>query len=943
MAQNRVELIATLRDNLSGPLRRTGQGLQRFGRTARNAAIAITAVATATLLAAKKLADYGASIYDMSDATGIGIQALQGLSYGIEQAGGSTRNLSMALRTQARFVGYLEQGMKTYTQYLPDLGLAYEDLEAKSPEETFHILAEALAGVQDEVRRTEIGMVMFGGRGMSSILAALEQFDGSLRNAQGQFEEFGHALSDEQVGKLKTYADAMTDVSFALKGFAADALVPILEPLMGVMDVMMDMAEKTLPQLAPILEAVTILFGHMAEGLLEADFTGNIVDTVLNLFNALLPVIETVLDAIEPLTAEFGNLVTVLADVLVPVLEMVTPAITPIIEIMADFIAVVMYAATGPLTLLSEALEGVVNWMYPAKAALEELAEAEATATTEAENLADSWAEAIGDGADFSTAIADITAKVYANALAFGAQSTATIAAKAAYEDLIAAVYGSALEEMQQNQINLTLQYLNGEITLAEARERGAILTSVYGDEVGELNEALADEIEHQERLEDLITAMPEPVLEDFIDPTWGADVEDFERHLQEYNDTLDAYNFLLELSHERQMDLAEGLEYADGILDDALIGQRTLGENLKLAVTEGWITGADAVQQYSDAIDTNLKAGWTWGQSTEDLANSEEQYQQTKDALVESFASELLAINAATEGAEEYGVSVGGVITTVATLIEVQAALREEIQSRQEARLEGVDAINAEYDAEIERLNELAEAYTGLEELQLAIDETEADRQQALHDLEMANIEEARQAKITSYQEQEALEDRIAQKQQRLHDKNMSVVGDMASIFDQFGVGVSTALTEGEEGVDRWADNLIKQLVRVVSQKVFLMVLNIFSGGVLGAGGSLFGNLFSAAGKGKQGGGIIRHAQGGEYVPDTGAYGDRHLYLLERGERVIPREQVLAEQTGSGSGGIVNIQMNYRPLFGSASQAEMTQAGRQIIQVLRQQGVTIG
>ncbi len=105
--RNRVELVATFRDQMSSKMQRVGRGMQQMGRMARTGAAGVGILATAVLAAAKQLSDYGASIYDMSDATGIGIQALQGLTYGIEQAGGSSRNLSMALRTQARFVGYV--------------------------------------------------------------------------------------------------------------------------------------------------------------------------------------------------------------------------------------------------------------------------------------------------------------------------------------------------------------------------------------------------------------------------------------------------------------------------------------------------------------------------------------------------------------------------------------------------------------------------------------------------------------------------------------------------------------------------------------------------------------------------------------------------------------------------------------------------------------------
>lgn len=268
-----IKLVAKLKDNLSGPLGRTGRSLRNFGKTAIRAGAAVGVLATAVFVAAKKLADYGAAIQDMSDATGIGVMELQGLTYGIEQAGGSAQNLSMALRTQARFIGYVSQGLQSYTQYLDDLGITYEELEGLSPEETFLTLTDALAGVTNEVRKTEIGMILFGGRGMSSILSAMEQFDGSLRNAQAQFEELGYALSTEQVANLKQFSDAMTDLDFRFKAFLADAIVPMLPVIEDMADRFLEIAEDKLPMLIgavedaiPVIIAMVDALALAAEG-----------------------------------------------------------------------------------------------------------------------------------------------------------------------------------------------------------------------------------------------------------------------------------------------------------------------------------------------------------------------------------------------------------------------------------------------------------------------------------------------------------------------------------------------------------------------------------------------------------------------------------------------------------------------------------------------------
>lgn len=260
MATERVEMLLKARDQIAPVLNRNKGKFKAWSRAIRTGLMAITAAAGAAIAALTKIATNAAMFYDMADATGVSTDALQGLVYGIEQAGGSSRNLSMALKTQAKFVGYLQQGLATYTQYLDDLGITYDDLAGKSPEETFHILSEALIGVQDEVRRTEIGMVMFGGRGMSSIIAGLEQYNGSLRNAQTEFASLGAAMSEAEILQGKEFMNFLTDMKKRLQAVGAEGLLPLTPIVSDLLDVLMDFAEDVMPSLIPVLSsAVTIL------------------------------------------------------------------------------------------------------------------------------------------------------------------------------------------------------------------------------------------------------------------------------------------------------------------------------------------------------------------------------------------------------------------------------------------------------------------------------------------------------------------------------------------------------------------------------------------------------------------------------------------------------------------------------------------------------------
>lgn len=256
MSRNRVELVGTFRDQMSGKMARVGKAMKKFGGMARTGAMGVGILGAALLAAAKKLSDFGASIQDTADATGVAVQQVQAISYGLEQAGGSADSFGKALKTQAKFVVAVGDGMAIQTDMLENLGMTYEDLEDLEPDEIFLKLSKALTGVEDATVRADTAMVMFGGRGAATVLTALEQFDGDIQNAIDAFSDLGYALSDEQVANLKSYADAMTDMSFRMRSFLADAIVPMLPALEGMADKFMELAEDRLPQLLDAAQAV---------------------------------------------------------------------------------------------------------------------------------------------------------------------------------------------------------------------------------------------------------------------------------------------------------------------------------------------------------------------------------------------------------------------------------------------------------------------------------------------------------------------------------------------------------------------------------------------------------------------------------------------------------------------------------------------------------------
>lgn len=150
---------------------------------------------------------------------------------------------------------------------------------------------------------------------------------------------------------------------------------------------------------------------------------------------------------------------------------------------------------------------------------------------------------------------------------------------------------------------------------------------------------------------------------------------------------------------------------------------------------------------------------------------------------------------------------------------------------------------------------------------------------------------------------------------QERLNGMMMQGAQNMAGILLKGGKG--------------WEKQMLVAIAKMALQMISMQV-----GGPLGTVAGFIGGLF-------QTGGVVRTAQSGTTVPDSGLYGDRHPYMLERGERVIPREQ--AQMRDAGRATASNINLTFAPTFSSASKAEMLSSADIIVQALRERGINIG
>src|SRR5690606_31695519 len=115
------------------------------GGMARAAAVALAPLAAS----AKVYADMGSRLVDMSQRTGVSVEALSELGFTADQSGSDLATLEAGLRKMQRTLKAAAGGSETAQEALGLLGLTVAELAGLAPDEQFKRLADRLAGIED--------------------------------------------------------------------------------------------------------------------------------------------------------------------------------------------------------------------------------------------------------------------------------------------------------------------------------------------------------------------------------------------------------------------------------------------------------------------------------------------------------------------------------------------------------------------------------------------------------------------------------------------------------------------------------------------------------------------------------------------------------------------------------------------------------------------------
>jgi hypothetical protein len=342
---------------------------------ARNAAIALGAVAVAMgALTARSINTIGAQ-YDLAQRLGGTTAAVQGLTRAADLAGVSADAFTTAADKMNKALGTAINNGKGSAGVFAKLGISAAELVSLDIDERFAVIADriqelGLSGTQAAGLLGELGVRQ------SEVTNLLIEGGDAIRESRTAVEEFGIAVSEVDAAQIEAAGDAVADIKNIFTG-VGNQMAVIVAPAIKATAEALTLLVRGFGSIKPILEDMLFISGALALGFgtkLVAGFVAARVATI-TLSGALLglqrAIIATGIGAAILLAAElarkFGDLVKGAGSVgaAVDILKELVIAAFNVMAFKADALGAA-FAAIGQHIAI-----GIINGLNAAGAALD--------------------------------------------------------------------------------------------------------------------------------------------------------------------------------------------------------------------------------------------------------------------------------------------------------------------------------------------------------------------------------------------------------------------------------------------------------------------------------------------------------------------------------------------------------------------------------------------
>jgi len=309
---------------------------------------AMAAIGTAAVAAGKALYDMandaaaaGDRIDKDSQRLGLSAEAYQEWDYVLSQCGGNIDSLGAGMKTlQKTMDGLTEDGDKS-SEAFKKIGINFDDIKNKSPEEAFNMTVKALQNMPPGAEKTAAAMKLLGKQGME-LMPLLNSTADDIDGLKQKAHDLGMVMSEDAVTASVRYTDSLDTLKRTFGG---------LKNSIG---------SELLPGMTMITDAFTGLITGQ-EGAGEALKAGaeEIVKSIGDLIPRLLGLVNSIVSSVAEVAPDIiGSLVSAIVENLPAVIE---AAVSIITTLLGGIIDALPQLTQGALQLILALVNGILE------------------------------------------------------------------------------------------------------------------------------------------------------------------------------------------------------------------------------------------------------------------------------------------------------------------------------------------------------------------------------------------------------------------------------------------------------------------------------------------------------------------------------------------------------------------------------------------------------
>jgi hypothetical protein len=196
----------------------------------------------------------------LSDRLGMGTEALVSMQHAAKISGVETATLNKSLEIFSRRLGEVDMGVGQAKYSLDQLGLNYQDLINKSPDEAIGIVADQINRLETQAQKAAAANYLFGRSGQQ-LLNLFEQGSAGIAEYRREAERLGLTFSRIDAAKVEAANDALTRSRAVMTGLFRTAtieLAPYIEAAATAFNDWATSGEGVAAKMVDAFEAVTL-------------------------------------------------------------------------------------------------------------------------------------------------------------------------------------------------------------------------------------------------------------------------------------------------------------------------------------------------------------------------------------------------------------------------------------------------------------------------------------------------------------------------------------------------------------------------------------------------------------------------------------------------------------------------------------------------------------